>query len=293
MLHLEHLRHGHRNTEGLLTFSESPRSISCKGVPGREYERGKRARQGNWSPASALLTTFVAQQKSKEGQPRGAESRHAASHQGTCAHGPSPGDSDQGSAAGHYTDPSQHSSASLSGGPNMEREPAEGSRQPAPSQCADHLSLRTLAQNLAGADGAGVGKCQKPRMADGSRMAVPDLVYLSWSPDCRQRKGPTCMQDLTQVLQTMIPFLAVPYMINRFHANRAFKDNTDRVKAFQLEVSGRTDQCQVVRTTLEKLSGSAVLQMIGTQRRRDSLKQSPAAEISRNSSADASVKAPQ
>ena len=42
-------------------------------------------------------------------------------------------------------------------------------------------------------------------------------------------------------------------MVNRFHANRAFTDTTDKVTAFQLEVSGRTDGRNVVWNTLERL----------------------------------------
>ena len=43
--------------------------------------------------------------------------------------------------------------------------------------------------------------------------------------------------------------------------------------------TGDIDQCDVVWTALEKLSGSAALQLTGVQLQRGNLKQSPAAEL--------------
>ena len=70
-----------------------------------------------------------------------------------------------------------------------------------------------------------------------------------------------------------------PYMIHRLHANRAMKETSDKVSAFQLEVSGRTEGSHKVWHVLETLSNCSVLQTIGIQLRRDSLRHSPAAEL--------------
>ena len=79
--------------------------------------------------------------------------------------------------------------------------------------------------------------------------------YQVWSPTSGalpvdSTKAPVSTQDLVQALSQAIPLLAAPCVVNRFHANRVFKESTDRVTAFQLEVSGRTEGCGAVWSTL-------------------------------------------
>ena len=103
-----------------------------------------------WSPAPALHSSQSSQPNRRGGRANQerAESRHAASHQGTCTPGPTTGDSYQGLTTGRNVDPLH------------------------PARPSQHLCVRTPAQNFAGADGSGVGERQKPRMANGSRKAV-------------------------------------------------------------------------------------------------------------------------
>ena len=67
-------------------------------------------------------------------------------------------------------------------------------------------------------------------------------------------------------------------MIHRFHSRRPLTADMSNITTFQLEISNRTEGSQEVWRCLESLSGSAALQLIGLQLRRESLKQSPAAE---------------
>ena len=67
-------------------------------------------------------------------------------------------------------------------------------------------------------------------------------------------------------------------MVNRFHANGGLKETNNKVVAFQLEICNRTPGCQNVLQVLEKLRGLSALQLIGIQLKRDSLRQSPAAD---------------
>ena len=55
------------------------------------------------------------------------------------------------------------------------------------------------------------------------------------------------------MLETMLPLLGTPYMVNRFHANGGLKQMSSKVIAFQLEISNRTPRCQ---QTLEQLATS-------------------------------------
>ena len=92
-------------------------------------------------------------------------------------------------------------------------------------------------------------------------------------------KIPVPTQQIVQELKEIIPLLSAPYMVHRFHANRAMKETSDKVSAFQLEVSGRTEGSHKISHVLETLSNCSVLQTIGIQLRRDSLRHSPAAEL--------------
>ena len=69
-----------------------------------------------------------------------------------------------------------------------------------------------------------------------------------------QDKAPVPTQQIVQELKEIIPLLSAPYMIHRFHANRATKETSDKVSAFQLEVSGRTEGSHKVWHVLETLS---------------------------------------
>ena len=69
-----------------------------------------------------------------------------------------------------------------------------------------------------------------------------------------QDKAPMPTQLVVQELKEIIPLLSTPHMIHRFHANRAMKEASDKVSAFQLEVSGRTEGSHKVWRTLETLS---------------------------------------
>ena len=55
-----------------------------------------------------------------------------------------------------------------------------------------------------------------------------------------QDKAPLPTQQIVQELKEIVPLLSVPHMIHRFHPNRAMKETSDKVSAFQLEISGRT-----------------------------------------------------
>ena len=91
--------------------------------------------------------------------------------------------------------------------------------------------------------------------------------------------GLQCPPQIVQDLKEIIPLLSAPYMVHRFHANRAMKEISDKVSAFQLEVLGRTEGSHKIWHVLETLSNCSVLQTIGIQLRRDSLRHSPAAEL--------------
>ena len=69
-----------------------------------------------------------------------------------------------------------------------------------------------------------------------------------------QDRAPVPPQQVIQELKEIIPLLSTPYMTHRFHANRAMKEASDKVSAFQLEVSGRTEGPHKVWHTLWKHS---------------------------------------
>ena len=73
-------------------------------------------------------------------------------------------------------------------------------------------------------------------------------------------KAPVPTQQIMQDFREIIPLLSVPCMVHRFHANRAMKETSDKVSAFQLEVSGRTEGSRKVWHVLEILSNCSVLQ---------------------------------
>ena len=118
--------------------------------------------------------------------------------------------------------------------------------------------------------------CQVSQPGQGTHPEVNcEDVAARINPD----KAPVPTQQIAQDLREIIPLLSAPYMVHRFHANRAMKETSDKVSAFQLEVSGRTEGSHKVRHVLEILSNCSVLQTIGVQLRRDSLRHSPAAEL--------------
>ena len=108
----------------------------------------------------------------------------------------------------------------------------------------------------------------KEQLAQGWEVAIADLEPLIGSPDCR-RPGPTLSQEVVEVLSRVIPLLGTPFMVNRFHANGGLKGKSNKVVAFQLEISNRTPGCQDVWQVLEKLRGLSALQLIGIQLKRD------------------------
>ena len=91
-------------------------------------------------------------------------------------------------------------------------------------------------------------------------------------------RDPLFNQDVVAMLSRVIPLLGTPFMVNRFHANGGLKETNNKVVAFQLEISNRTPGCQDVWQVLEKLRGLSALQLIGIQLKRDSFRQSPAAD---------------
>ena len=99
--------------------------------------------------------------------------------------------------------------------------------------------------------------------------------YQTWSGPLFRTNGPP---DLMAMLETMLPLLGTPYMVNRFHANGGLKETSSKVVVFQLEISSHTPRCQKVWQALEQLVGLTALQLVGIQLKRDSLKQSPAAD---------------
>ena len=145
--------------------------------------------------------------------------------------------------------------------------------------CLDHLPHGTPSKSFGGLEGTVVGEGAVTGL-----LTDKGWQYQTWSPSMgavvvNQDKAPVPTQQIVQELKEIIPLLSAPCMIHRFHANRAMKETSDKVSAFQLEASGRAEGSHKVWHVLETLSNCSVRQTIGIQLRRDSLRHSPAAEL--------------
>ena len=125
------------------------------------------------------------------------------------------------------------------------------------------MSCSSTCQATGQSAGATPHQGQGERLAQGWEMAVLAALIADDSSD----------HDVGEMLSTGDPF-----MVNQFHANGGLKETNNKVVAFQLEICNRTPRCQDVWQVLEKLRGLSALQLIGIQMKRDSLRQSPAAD---------------
>ena len=167
--------------------------------------------------------------------------------------------------------------ATVPGGTTVEAESAKGSRGPATEKCAHHVPAPAPAQAAGQSAGATTHQGQAEHLAQGGKWQ-----YQTWSPSLgaliADERDPLSNHDVVEMLFRVIPFLGTPFMVNRFHANGGLKETNIKVAAFQLEISNNTPGCQDVWQVLEKLRGLSALQLIGMQMKRDSLRQSPAAD---------------
>ena len=283
LLRLRGLRYGLGNVRMLRAPSPGPRRDDVEGASSQQSRTqggqvtADRERKGSGTPTTTLHGYFTkrtsATTRTGLGSSRGSESAGQTSHPA--------GDLHQGLETRHVlgdlrtTGTPEFPSTPVQSRTSLERQSTKECRESAPSERLDHLPHGTpLEKVLEDLKGPLLEKAQSQGWLTDQTWS-PSMGALVVNPD----KAPVPTQQIVKELKEIIPLLSVPYMIHRFHANRAMKETSDRVSAFQLEVSGRTEGSRKVWLALETLSNCSVLQIIGIQLRRDSLRRSPAPEL--------------
>ena len=226
VLHLEYLRHGHQDAGGLWTISESPRSISCM----RTLEHGKGA-------GHQPLHCSHSSQPNRRGRRTNQGGQNLDMQQAIKALGRLALQQETAMKVLRWDttwilliQPGPLSTLQLLSqvGQTWKESQQQGAvNRPLRSvliTCLFEHVLKILQERTENAKNQGW-------------LTEAGWQYQIWSASlgaltADNARTPLSTQDLIQLLQAMIPLLAVPYLINCFHANRAFKDNTDHVTAF-------------------------------------------------------------
>ena len=277
VLHLCNLRYGFGNVRMFPPSAPGRRTDHNKGGGWAGTSGGQVAADREWkgtvTPASTLHSFVKKRSSEQTGTGAGSEGARSPSH--------AAGDLRSGTSPRHVmgdlraTRSTEFSSIAVQSRASVERQSTKGCRESAPSMRLYHMPHGAPLKILE--------DLKRPLLNQGW-LTEAGWQYQTWCPSMgalmvNKDKAPVPPQQVIQELKEIIPLLSTPYMIHRFHANRAIKESSDRVSAFQLEVSGRTEGSHKVWRALETLSNCSVLQIIGIQLRRDTLRHSPAAEL--------------